>query len=336
MLVTGASGFVGGALLRRLAAEGGHDAVGLSRRPPAEATGTRWCAADLERALGPQLPADLAGWQPEVVVHAAARVSPWGPPARFVAQNVTATQHLLDWAAALPQPPRVVHVSTSSVHYTSHDQLGIREDDPLPARPINAYAATKRAAEDLVRGYAGPWVVLRPRAVIGPGDTHLLPRVLDAARRGALPAIVRDPPAMGDLVDIDTLVGYLLRAATTPEALGRTINVSNGEPVDLQATVLSLLGRLGLPAPTRRVRPAAAMAAAAALEALWRAGRRAEEPPITRYGVTVFTVSKTFDVTACRTLLGPPERTLAEAIELVVADELRRGRRAVAVSGPAG
>ncbi len=313
VLVTGVSGFVGGAVHARLLADPRHQVLGVSRRPgglPDTA------AVDLELPVGAQLPLD---WHPDVIIHAAARVSPWGPDHRFVAQNVTATAHLLRWAEQLPERPRVVHISTSSVYYTGRDQLGLRESDPLPQVPINAYAATKAASEELVRAYAGPWVILRPRAVIGPGDTQLLPRVLDAAARGLLPALRRDPPAVGDLVDIDTLVTYLLRAASRDAVVGQTINVTNGEPVDLQATLHQVLHRVGLPTPTRSVSPGQARAAAAAVEGWWRLTRRRGEPPITRYGITVLTVSTTFDVTLCRQLLGLPEHTLSEAIDRVVA-----------------
>lgn len=311
VLVTGVSGFVGGAVHRRLLADPDREVLGVARTP-LDRPQTQ--VLDLER------PADLAAldWPADVVIHAAARVGPWGPTHRFHAQNVLATRHLLDWAARRPRPPRVVHVSTSSVHYTRHDQLGIREDDPLP-RPLNAYVRTKAEAETLVRGYPGEWVVLRPRAVVGPGDTTLLPQVLAAAARGALPRVRRTPPAVGDLVDIDTLVTYLLRAAEHPDASGQVLAVTNGQPVDLQATLHRVLRDLGLPEPRRSVGRRTALAAAALTETVWRLARRPGEPPLTRFAVLLLTTSKTFDVSRCRALLGGPEVDLETSLRRLVA-----------------
>ena len=60
-------------------------------------------------------------------------------------------------------------------------------------------------------------MILRPRAVFGPGDTVLFPRVLTAARKGRLPLLVSDgPPPQGDVIYIDNLCHYMLQAATRP------------------------------------------------------------------------------------------------------------------------
>ncbi|NEL81701.1 MAG: NAD(P)-dependent oxidoreductase, partial [Xanthomonas perforans] len=76
--------------------------------------------------------------------------------------------------------------------------------------------------------------VLRPRAVFGPGDTVLFPRVIAAARKGALPRFVgQTQPVIGDLIYIDTLCDYLYRAATAPQ-LQPAYNLTNAQPVDLQ------------------------------------------------------------------------------------------------------
>ncbi|NQX34176.1 NAD-dependent epimerase/dehydratase family protein [Herbiconiux sp. VKM Ac-2851] len=315
VLVTGASGFVGGALLARLRRDPGFDAIGIGRRP---ATTDGYRALDL---ASPHAPAALDALPaPDVIVHAAARSSPWGTRAEFERENVGLTSTVLAYAARLPVPPRVVFVSSASVLTRAADQLGIPSDAAAHPPFISRYAATKAAAEDLVRRHPGDWVVLRPRAVFGPGDTTLMPRVLGAAAAGRLPEFVTPAPVVSDLVHIDTLVEHLVRAATRPAAAGRTLVVTGGEPVELQAVVLRMLAAAGLPAPRRRVPRLVALAAAGAVELAWRLARRPGEPPITRYSVSVYAFSTTFDDTATRAVLGEPLVPTREGLDRLIAD----------------
>src|SRR5262249_38661197 len=132
-----------------------------------------------------------------------------------------------------------VFLSSSSVYYRPCHQFGITEETPLPERPVNHYAATKRKAESLVAAYPGPWVILRPRAVFGPGDTVLFPRILRAAQAGRLPLLVADGPVTGDLIYIENLVDYTVRAATDPLVRG-CFNLTNNEPVPVLDFLLDI------------------------------------------------------------------------------------------------
>lgn len=308
ILVTGASGFVGGAFMRRFAGHAGVELLGVARRPM---PGPHYRQLDLSRPF--ELP-----FRPDVVIHAAARASPWGTRQEFEAQNVAATRHVIDFCRRQGHP-RLVYLSSSAVFYREEHQFGLREDSPIGPRFVNDYAATKHAGELLLRGYPGEHVVLRPRAVFGPGDTVLFPRVLEAARKGALPLFTgQERPVMGDLIYIDSLCDYLWRAATAPR-IGGSYNLTNAQPVELQQLLLEVLARLGLPAPTRRVRVSTALRAATALEWAWRGLRLRGEPPATRFGVGVFAYSKTFDVSRALADLGPPSVALQEGVERFIA-----------------
>ncbi|WP_337244735.1 NAD(P)-dependent oxidoreductase [Luteimonas sp. gir] len=308
ILVTGASGFVGGAFLRRHAARDDLTLWGTGRRAT-DLPGYVRC--DLSR------PFDLP-FRPDVVIHAAARSSPWGTRAQYQAQNIDATAHVIAFCKRHGLP-RLIYLSSSSVFYREAHQLGLREDSPIGPDFVNRYAQTKYAGEQLVRAYPGEHVVVRPRAVFGVGDTVLFPRILEAARRGALPRFVgQDRPVIGDLVQIDTLSDYLLRIATMPRP-AQSYNLTNAEPVDLQALLLDVLARLDLPPPTRRVRIGTALRAATVAEWLWRGLRLRGEPPITRFGVGVFAYSKTFDPARMLADLGPPSVSLTEGIDAFVA-----------------
>ncbi|WP_368499401.1 NAD-dependent epimerase/dehydratase family protein [Herbiconiux sp. A18JL235] len=318
VLVTGASGFVGGALVERLRHDPAVDVRGTGRRALDDEL---YHSVDLSLPGAEEQLAALAPFTPDVVVHAAARSAPWGTAAEFTAENVGATRAVVRYAEGLARAPRLVFVSTASVLYQARDQLLLRDDAPLPPRFVNRYAATKAEAEEVVRGYRGEWVVLRPRAVFGPGDTTLYPRLAALAERGRLPRF-REPrarPVLSDLVYIDSLVEYLVRSLTADGVPGRTIAVTNAHPVPLQATLARILTGAGLPAPTRTVSRRVALAAATAVEAAWRVLRRRGEPPITRYSIIVSAFSKTFDVSPCLALLGEPAVTLDEGIERFIA-----------------
>lgn len=312
ILVTGASGFVGRRFVERVRERGDVVVHGLGRRPRPGPGYTSHDLGEPLRALSDP------SFEPDVVIHAAARATPWGRAAEFHRDNVAATQHVIDYCLAHGRP-RLVYVSSSSVFYQDGPQLGLTERSPIGPRFVNRYAETKAAGERLVQSYRGSWVIARPRAVFGPGDTVLFPRILAAAKAGKLPRFETGAagPAMGDLIYVDALADYLLALALRP-ALRGAYNLTNAQPVPIQAFLLDVFARLGLPAPTRTVSVRTALAAATLTEAAWTLLGRTGEPPITRFGVGVFAWSKTFDVSRMLADLGPPSVSIAEGVDAFV------------------
>ncbi len=294
ILVTGTSGFVGGAVGRYLRSRG-HHVTGLSRRTPRPEAADRAVAHDLTRPI-----ADLAPF--DIVIHAAALSAPWGRPAAFDKANVDATSHAL--ALAARTRARFILISSSSVLYAPGDQDRLPEAHAPDTPPVNDYARTKRAAEALTAAYPGPWAILRPRAVYGVGDTVLFPRIARAARLRLLPRFRQAVPAQGDLVSIDTLVRQVARAVEG-QAAG-IFHLIDPAPVRIEAFVSEVLSRLGLPGPALTVDVDRARKAAAALETVSR-WTGWWEPPLTRFGIEVFTATKTFEDTRTRAVLGMPD-----------------------------
>ncbi|MFN8200795.1 MAG: NAD(P)-dependent oxidoreductase [Nakamurella multipartita] len=305
ILVTGSNGFVGGRVVTA-ARERGWQVIGLGRRPRPAVEVDGYQRHDLADPLRLDETVDA-------VVHCAALASPWGRPEAYRRANVDGTRHVLEWARDHGSPP-VHYVSSSSVFYTRADQLGITERSPIPAPAdqINIYSRSKLAGERLVESYRGPWSILRPRAVFGPGDTVLLPRVVTAARAGRLPLLVRrEPePVLTDLTHVDVVAHYVVEAVA--RELTGPANRTNGEPVELYPFLFGLLDDLGLPRPTRRLPVGTAMALARASEIASATMLGYREPPITTFGVSMFAHSKTFDITRCRRLLGPPPLTVEQ------------------------
>jgi nucleoside-diphosphate-sugar epimerase len=314
ILVTGASGFVGSSFMRRFSDRPDLVLSGVARRPMGLPNYTQ---------LDLSCPFDLPQ-NPDVVIHAAARASPWGSFGEYQAQNVAATANVIDFCQRHGHP-RLIYISSSSVFYREEHQLGMTETSPIGPGFVNAYAQTKYQGEELVNAYPGEHVVLRPRAVFGPGDNVLFPRILEAAARGKLPLFTgQDRAVMGDLIYIDVLCDYMLAAAMAPSISG-SYNLTNAQPVEIQSLLLQILQRLGLPAPTRRVSVANALRAATVAEWIYRLLRLPGEPPITRFGVGVFAYSKTFDVSRTLSDLGPPSVTLDEGVERFIAWQKQQG-----------
>ncbi|MCS3807227.1 NAD(P)-dependent oxidoreductase [Xanthomonas sp. 4461] len=307
ILVTGASGFVGGAFLRRFQGQAGVEIHGIGRR-----------ASELPNYHRIDLSQPFSlDWRPDVVIHAAALASPWGSRAQFQLHNVQATANVVDFCLR-NGCPRLLYVSSSSVFYREAHQYDLDEDSPIGPDFVNMYARTKFLGETLLEGYPGQASVLRPRAVFGPGDTVLFPRVIAAARKGVLPRFVgQTRPVIGDLIYIDTLCDYLYRAATAPQ-LQRAYNLTNAQPVDLQQLVLDVLARLQLPLPHRQVRIGTALRMASVVEGLYRVLRLRGEPPITRFGVGAFAYSKTFNPQRTLADLGAPSVGVEEGVEAFV------------------
>ncbi|HRE80716.1 MAG TPA: NAD(P)-dependent oxidoreductase [Opitutaceae bacterium] len=314
LLITGASGFVGRALLAQSVARGYAEVVGIGRRSWDH---PHYRSYDLTQPLH-------LDFTPDVVVHAAARSSPWGSVREFQRQNVDATRHVVDFCLRHGRP-KLIYLSSSSVFYRHEHQFGLSETSPIGPSFVNTYAETKYLGERYIREYPGAWSILRPRAVFGRDDTVLFPRILKAARAGRLPLIetADGQPAVGDLISIDSLVHYILRVAESPRITG-DYNLTQAEPVSLLPFLLRIFQELGLPPPQRRISVQRAMRLAGITETLFRALPFLGEPPITRFGVSVFAYSKTFDVGKMLSDLGPPPETLDAAVASFVSWEKER------------
>ncbi len=243
----------------------------------------------------------------DVVVHAAALSSPWGALADFHAANVVASANVA-LACSQAGVRRLVHVSTPGIYHDGAPHRDIREDHPLPARAVNHYAATKRESERQVLGIAAaaalPVLILRPRAIFGPGDTALLPRIAAALRTGRLRRI-GDGDCVIDMSYIDNVVDAVLLAADAPQALsGRAYNISNGEPVRIWDVIDRLADALGVARPHRRISRSSARLLAHALELGHGLLAPRREPPLLRYGVDLLSVDMTLDIRRARDELG--------------------------------
>ncbi|RLL68022.1 NAD-dependent epimerase/dehydratase family protein [Streptomyces sp. Z26] len=337
VLVTGASGFLGGAVCARLAAAG-HEVHGLSRTPHAlpDALAVRQHLADVRDADA--VAAAVSGC--DAVVHCAARAGLWGPPDEFRSVNVTGTRNVV--AACLHHGvPRLVHTSTPSVVFGGGDLAGVDESHPYPRRHTTPYARSKAVAERLVLA-ADParlgTVALRPHLVWGPGDPHFLPRIVRRARGGLL-RLPGGGRKLTDTVYVDDAADAHVRAlallAPGAPPAGRAYFVSQGEPRTVRDCLNSLLAAAGLPPVERSVPPVLVRAAGAVLEPAHRVLRLPGEPVVTRGLVDYLCTAHWFDVSAARRDLGHvPEVSTEEGLRRTAEAYARaRGRARGAAYG---
>jgi nucleoside-diphosphate-sugar epimerase len=294
--VTGATGFVGGAIVERLATAG-HEVVGLGRQARPPGYGHRYVAWDL--AGGEPAPAVLA--ESDAVVHAAANVSPWGPDGPFIATTVDGTDRVL---GGLSPETRLVVIGSASVYDPRLPHLGAREPEaPVsPDRYLNAYGRAKAAQERLVSGARPDAIVLRPRAIWGPGDRTLLPRILRRIRAGGLPIPGGGRSAVS-ATHISSVVSAVEAALARPTVHG-PVNVADATPTTSAALLRTVAAALGIPLWIVPVPVGLAWGAGAVAEAVWTVARLPGEPPVSRYAVAALGRPFTLDLTRLHSELG--------------------------------
>jgi len=311
ILITGASGFIGQAFLRRFAAHPDLELLGTGRRPsPKFPPSVRYSQLDL---------ADLEtlDYVPDVVIHAAGKAGPWGSREEYWRDNVLTTEQVIHFCRKRGNP-RLIYLSTAAVYYRYQHQLDLKEQQAPGPDFANEYAHSKYEGEQRVQTYQGVKTILRPCAVFGVGDHLLFPPLLKAARNKQLPLLISpDMPAQGDIMPVETLCDYMLRAAMLPQ-LRPVYNLSNAEPVEINRFLQEVLERFNLPAAKRQISVKQLMLIARLIEGGYRLLGIKKMPPITRFGVGVFGYSKTLDICAALTDFGPPSCTLSDGLDALV------------------
>lgn len=281
--MTGATGFIGGAIVQRLAPR--HTVFAMSRSRTGDDTirklGAEPVRCDLTTLATMRIPSC------DAVVHCAAWVEPWGTRADYERANVEGTEHVLA-AAKAAGARRFVHMSTEAVLWRGQHLRDVDETHPYPKRTPFLYAETKAEAERRVVAANTPGfetIVLRPRFVWGPGDRTLVPEAKAMVERGAF--VWLDG---GRRRTSTTHVANLAHATELALERGRggeVYFVTDGETHDFKSFLTRLMAAHGVTLPERSlpgwlVRPIAAL-----VEGLWRAVGPDGAPPLTRHAVAL-------------------------------------------------
>ncbi|WLR51153.1 NAD(P)-dependent oxidoreductase [Bacillus tianshenii] len=319
-VVTGATGFLGRKTARRLQGLG-YNVIALGRNQEIgemlQREGLAFEAVDLNETQ--RLKAVCAG--ADYVIHCAALSSPWGDYDAFYSANVLGTQSIL---AACDQAclKRFVHISTPSLYFQFDERLNIAEDDPLPATFVNHYAETKYLAERVVDEafqQGMPVITIRPRALFGPEDHTIIPRLIETNRKKFIP-LIHDGQALLDLTYVENVVEAILLCMDSPEAsLGEKYNITNGERVHLKDILEKVFDQLDMPFNTKKIPFSVAFSLAGLMEWGAKHFRNNEEPPLTRYTVSVLAKSQTLSIEKAKRELGyEPRISIEEGIQQFV------------------
>jgi nucleoside-diphosphate-sugar epimerase len=291
--------------------------LGRGRYPALDALGVRTIPGDIRDRAAVR----AACARTDVVFHVAAKAGVWGKRREYWETNFEGTRHVIDACRDLGTR-RLVFTSTPSVVSGRDHLCGVDESQPYPLAFLCAYAASKAAAERIVlkaNGSTLATVALRPHLIWGPGDPHLLPRILDRARKNAL-VRVGDGTNRVDLTYIDNAAEAHIRAAealaSNPACCGRAYFISDGEPVVLWDWIAAVLRLANLPIVKKRIGFQVAYAVGSTLEMLHCSLPLLGEPRLTRFVATQLAKSHYFDISAARCDLGyAPIVSPAEGLE---------------------
>ncbi|HVP06093.1 MAG TPA: NAD-dependent epimerase/dehydratase family protein [Dehalococcoidia bacterium] len=335
-LVTGATGFLGSHIAERLIQRG--DSVRALVRPASRTSfleslgGVEFVQGDVTQA--PTLTTALEGV--DVVYHAAAMVSDWGPWRDFKSVTVNGTRNMLK-AAVAAGTPRFLYVSTDGVYRYPDLHHGVTEESPLETRfgPLDYYRRSKTAAELIARRFqaAGKIAVsiVRPALILGERDAAMLPGLIAFLKsssaaymgtgRNVLPCVYA-----GDVADLCIL------AATKPEAVGQTYNAVNPEHVTQRDLLETAAAAIGVAPPKRSIPFRLLYAIAVGMEAAARVRGWGHRPELTRFSANLIGLDYVESAEkAMRDLGWRPQVSMQEAVRRSV--EWARSHRAQPVSG---
>ena len=302
ILITGATGFAGGYLLRYLSDNYGIENVHGTGRSHSKAAklsdeGFTIKVGDL---VDPEfVNSQLTSY--DLIVHCAAKSSVWGSYDSFYKANVVATKNLLE---VINSEHQLIYISTANIYFNFQNRRSVFEDDILPDTFNNHYAATKYKAEQLVLAHQKEAfvTVLRPRAILGVGDTVVFPRLLRAHKEGRLRMIGNGENEI-DFTSIKNLCYAVKLCIEKKEIANRQIyNVTNGDTINLWDEIKSVLSSVGLSTELKSVPYFLAFLIAKFHE--FKTSEHSHEPAMTCYGVGVLNYSISLNIDKITNELG--------------------------------
>lgn len=318
-IVTGATGFLGRRLVERLLKHG-VEVVAIGN--------TTTQLAELNHPLLSYQRADIVNKRElfsvikvaDVVFHCAAFSSDWGDKNKFDQVNRLGSQNLIECCEEIGIK-RLIYVSSASVYFNFKDQLGLKEGDLDTTWFVNAYARSKYLGEQAVlsRQRTTQVIIVRPRGIVGQGDTTIAPRIVSILKRGYFP-IVNQGQALIDLTTVDNVVMALIQAAEWEGVSNEIFNVTND-----QAMTVRQLIEIFIRVRRERVKlvslPKPIAMGAAHVSELTAKILKLSSPTITRYGMGLISVSQTLNIDKAKNALNySPMQNLEEVLTTVAAE----------------
>ncbi len=305
-LVTGGGGFVGKAIVKRLLELGIETRViGRHRYPEVEAAGAECFVGDISQ---PQAICEAIKGV-DIVFHVAALAGIWGPWKNYFVTNVIGTERVIESCRAA-KVAMLVYTSTPSVVFNGKDIEGGDERLDYAEKSLCHYATSKIIAEKMVLGANSSYLrtcAIRPHLIWGPGDPHLLPRLLASGKKKQLKK-VGNGANLVDISYIDNVAhAHILAAknlAGQATAGGKAYFISQGTPVNLWAWINELFAKMAVPQVQSTLSETFAYVLGGAFELLYGVSRIKNEPRMTRFLAEQLAKSHYFSITNAQNDLG--------------------------------
>lgn len=305
ILVTGGGGFLGFAVVSMLIEKGYHvtsfsrgEYKSLKDIGAEQIRGDLSVYGDVSRAIQGK----------DAVFHVAAKPGVWGKYQDYFNTNTLGTQNVVT-ACLNHKVKHLVHTSSPSVVFTAGDMEGADESAPYTTTFHTHYIKTKKLAEDIVldavreKGLSA--VILRPHLIWGPRDNHLVPRVIQRAkklvkvgnRNNRVDTVYIDNAAHAHILALEKL-------SENPGLSGRVYFITNDEPIPMWDMINGILKAGGLPPVERTLPHRLVWCIGAVLEGIYALFRLPGEPKMTRFVADELATVHWFDITAAKKDLG--------------------------------
>lgn len=301
-LVTGGGGFLGLAVVRMLR-QRGDEVRAFSRQDYAALRDLG--VEQIQGDLGDANAVSAAAKGCNIIFHVAAKAGVWGPYEEYHRANVLGTENVI--AACREQGiQRLVHTSSPSVVFNGRDMEGVNESVPFPEHFEAHYPHTKALAEQRVLAANDAHlatVALRPHLIWGPGDNHLLPRLVMRSRARQLRRIGSQRNKVDTIYIDNAAEAHLLAAdklAPGSPVAGKAYFISQDEPIELWEMINRMLHSVGEPPVTRTVPAGLALFVASCLETWGRLTGSEKEPRLTKFMAREMTTAHWFDISAAK------------------------------------
>ena len=314
VLITGATGFLGFRLVEKLNLDFKYKQIIASGRVIKK---THYIKSDKVKYITGNLTdpifVDELTKKIDIVINCAALSSPWGSISDFTQANIITQKNLIK-SCIYNKVKTFIFISSPSIYFDLKNKLNIYESDPLPKQFINNYARSKFEAEELLRSSNLPYVIFRPRALIGRGDHVIMPRVINAFEKNKL-KIVGDGENLVDLTPVSNVVDAILLSIHNENALYQTFNLSNGKPVKLWAKINYVLQKLDKKIVKKKVSYKFAFSVVFLLEIISKVFNL-KEPSTTIYSIGILSKSFSLNIDKVIKILNyQPRQTVDEAID---------------------
>ena len=303
ILITGATGFLGKYLVKEFSKDHNVYAMGrnTSKRKELESLGATFCECDFTN----KKECEIFFKDIDYVVHSGALSTVWGSWDDFYNINVLGSINIAQLCVE-HGVKKLVYVSSPSIYTTNADRFNIKEDEFDSNNELNYYIKSKIMAEKQLKEFLNKGteiITIRPRGLIGPEDTSLVPRILAANKKIGIPLFNNGK----NIVDITCVenVAYACRLCIYTDGIdGEVFNISNGEPMEFKTILEKFLQAINeqpkyLTLPFNLVYSIAVL-----LENIYKKQNKTKEPPLTKYTVCTLGFSQTLNIEKAKKLLG--------------------------------